>query len=80
MFRYESNCFSLKKLRIADGLATRHLLQCLPVSDGKVLLLLQGVHEGDEEVLVVEKRGEQSDALLHVGPRGVVGLQEWDDT
>lgn len=58
---------------------TRHPPGCSPVSDGKVLLLLQGVHEGDEEVLVVEKRGEQRDALLHIGPRGVVGLQECDD-
>lgn len=56
------------------------MLKCLPVSDGKVLLLLQGVHEGDQEVLVVEKSGEQSDALLNVGPRGVVSLQERGDT
>lgn len=48
----------------------------LPVSDSKVLLLLQGVHEGDEEVLVVEESGEQRDALLHIRPRGVGGLQQ----
>lgn len=46
----------------------------LPVSHSKVLLLFQGVDERDEEVLVVEQGGEQSDALLHVGPRCVGGL------
>lgn len=40
----------------------------LPVPYSKVLLLLQGVDESDQEVLVVEKSGEQSDSLLNVGP------------
>lgn len=47
---------------------------CLPVSHGKVLLLLQCVHKGDEEVLVVEKSGEQSDALLYIRPCCVITL------
>lgn len=47
----------------------------LPVSYSKVLLLLQGVDKRDEEVLVIEESGEQSDALLHVGPCCVVGLR-----
>lgn len=40
----------------------------LPVPYSEVLLLLQGVDERDQEVLVVEKSGEQSDSLLNVGP------------
>lgn len=40
----------------------------LPVSYGEVLLLFQGMDESDQEVFVVEKRGEQSDALLDVRP------------
>lgn len=40
----------------------------LPVSHGKVLLLFQGMDESDQEVFVVEKRGEHSDALLDVRP------------
>lgn len=40
----------------------------LPVSYGEVLLLFQGVDESDQEVFVVEKSGEQSDALLDVRP------------
>lgn len=46
-----------------------------PVSHCEVLLLLQGVDERDQEVLVVEQGGEQGDALLHVGPRRVGGLR-----
>lgn len=51
----------------------------LPVSNSKVLLLLQGVDKRDEEVLVVEQSGEQSDALLHVRPCCVGGLMTKDD-
>lgn len=40
----------------------------LPVSYSEVLLLLQGMYECDQEVLVIEKSGEQSDALLYVRP------------
>lgn len=32
------------------------------------------MHEGDEEVLVVEKSGEQSDALLYIRPCCVISL------
>ena len=38
----------------------------LPVSYSEVLLLLQGVDKRDQEVFVIEKSGEQSDALLYV--------------
>lgn len=47
----------------------------LPVPYSEVLLLLQGVDERDQEVLVVEKSGEQSDSLLNVGPCCVGGLK-----
>ncbi len=46
----------------------------LPVSYSKVLLLFQGVDERDQEVLVIEQSGEQSDALLYVRPCCVGGL------
>lgn len=46
----------------------------LPVSYSKVLLLLQGMDKRDQEVLVIEKSGEQSDALLNVGLCCVGGL------
>lgn len=47
----------------------------LPVAYSEVLLLFQGVDERDQEVLVVEKSGEQSDSLLNVGPCCVGGLK-----
>ena len=50
-----------------------------PVSYSKVLLLLQGMDKRDKEVLVVEEGGEQSDALLYVGPCCVGGLMAEDD-
>lgn len=47
----------------------------LPVPHSEVLLLLQSVDERDQEVLVVEKSGEQGDSLLNVGPCCVGGLK-----
>lgn len=51
-----------------------HQLLHLPVSHSKVLLLLQGMDECDQEVLVIEESGEQGDALLNVRPCCVGGL------
>lgn len=58
------------------------MLEQLPVSYSEVLLLLQGVDKRDEEVLIIEESGEQSDALLYVGPCCVGGLmtEGGDDT
>lgn len=56
-------------------LPNRYQLMGLPVSYSKVLLLFQGVDECDQEVLVTEKSGEQSDALLYVRPCCVGGLK-----
>lgn len=49
-----------------DKLSNTYQLMHLPVSYSEVLLLLQGVDKRDQEVLVVKKSGEQSDALLYV--------------
>lgn len=34
------------------------------------------MNEGDEEVLVIEERGEHGDSLLYIGPGGTGGLRE----
>lgn len=47
----------------------------LPVSHNKVLLLFQGMNKGDQEVLVIEKSGEESDAFLYVRLCCVGGLK-----
>lgn len=36
--------------------------------------------EDDEEVLVVEQRGEQADPLLHAGPTVFRDLRKWKET
>lgn len=56
-------------------LRNRYQLMGLPVSHSKVLLLFQGVDERDQEVLVIEKSGEQGDALLYVRACCVGGLK-----
>lgn len=55
-------------------------LSALPVTHGEVLLLLQSMDEDDEEVLVVEQRGEQADPFLHAGPTVFRDLQKWKET
>lgn len=48
----------------------------VPVSDSKVLLLFQGMNEGDEEVLVIEESREHGDSLLYIGPGSAGGLRK----
>ena len=54
-------------------------MMLLPVSNSEVLLLLQGVDECDQEVLITEESGEQCDALFYVGLCCVGGLMIGDD-